>query len=56
MAASFDISFSMGLSCGVTLTLWLVHGSWSEASLGKGVRSYLKNKLKGKGLVEWLKW
>jgi hypothetical protein len=33
-----------------------VGGSPSEAFLGKCVRPYLKNKLKPKGLGEWLKW
>jgi hypothetical protein len=29
---------------------------WSEASLGKSLRPYLKNKVKAKGLVVWFKW
>jgi hypothetical protein len=32
-----------------------VGGSWSEDSLGKNVKLYLKNELKAKGLWMWLK-
>jgi hypothetical protein len=33
-----------------------VGGSWSEASLGKWKRPYLKKKLKAKGLGAWFRW
>jgi hypothetical protein len=33
-----------------------VGGFQSKAGPGKSMRSYLKNKLKAKGLEAWLKW
>jgi hypothetical protein len=33
-----------------------IGGSWSKTGLGKGLKPYLKNKLKAEMLGAWLKW